>query len=164
MSDFLPEGYVKPVSSGGFMKLQDGDNQFRILSKAITGYEYWTEDKKPVRSKTEFASTPNIKKDSKAKHFWAVVVWNYTTKAVEILEITQSTIMSAIENLMGDSDFGDPRGYDIKVTRSGQGIETEYSTIAKPPKETPADILMAYVDKKINLEALYENGNPFEAK
>ncbi len=164
MSDFLPEGYTTPVSSGGFMKLQDGDNQFRVLSSAITGYEYWTNDKKPVRSKVKFENTPDIKPDSKVKHFWAFVVWNYATKAVEILELTQSTIMQAIENLTHDEDFGSPKGYDIKVTRSGQGIETEYSTIAKPPKETPAEILAAYAEKKINLEALYDNGNPFETK
>ena len=148
------------------MRLQDGDNIFRVLSSAITGYEYWTNESKPIRSKVPFENTPNIKvvdgKPQKVKHFWAFIVWNYATKNVEILELTQSTIMSAMTNLIADADWGSPKGYDIKVTRSGQGIETEYAVSPKPHKDTDPDILMAYADKKINLNALYEGANPFE--
>ena len=161
MSDFLPTGYEAPVSSGGYMKFQAGDNLFRVLSSAIVGYEYWTTESKPIRSKVPFTEMPDIKKDSKPKHFWAFIVWNYATKNVEILEITQSTIMSAITNLVADSDWGSPKEYDIKVSRSGEGIETEYSVSPKPHKAVDGDIQMAYADKKINLEALYEGANPF---
>lgn len=51
MSEFLPEGYEVPKTSGGYMKFKQGANKFRILSAPIIGWEYWTESKKPVRAK-----------------------------------------------------------------------------------------------------------------
>lgn len=164
---FIPEGYVVPVTGGGHMKLLDGDNVFRVLSSSIMGYEFWTNDNKPVRSKDPFKETPNIKTDKegkpqKVKHFWAFVVWNYATKNVEILELTQSSIQGAITNLVKDKDWGNPKGYDIKINRTGAGLETEYSVSPKPHKEISADIIKAYTDKAINLEAIYENKNPFD--
>lgn len=166
-TSFLPEGYEAPVSTGGYMKLQDGDNVFRVLSSAIIGYEYWTNENKPIRSKVPFTETPNIKVDKdgkpqKPKHFWAFVVWNYNTKNVEILELTQATIQSAITNLVKDEDWGDPKKYDIKVSRTGSGIETEYAVNPKPHKELDSEIAEAFMDKTINLEVLYDGGNPFE--
>lgn len=168
MSDsFLPKGYEAPVSGSSYTKLQDGDNVFRVLSSAITGYEYWTTENKPVRSKEAFKELPNVKLDKegkpqKAKHFWAFVIWNYGTKNIEILQLTQSSIQTAIANLVADEDWGDPKKYDIKVTRSGSGLETEYAVSPKPAKELAASIAKEYAEKKINLEALYKNENPFE--
>lgn len=169
MATFLPEGYEAPVTGGGFMKLQDGDNVFRILSSAIVGYEYWNIDGKPVRSKEGFLEVPqDIRhkdgKPERIKHFWAFVVWNYTTKSVEILEIAQSSIQGAIKNIIDDADWGDPKGYDIKINRTGQGIETEYAVSPKPHKEIDPEVLKAYEEKPINLEALYEGKNPFEVQ
>lgn len=168
MNTFLPEGYEAPVTGGGYMKLQDGDNIFRVLSSAIVGYEYWTNENKPVRSPKPFESIPsNIKLDkegnpTKIKHFWAFVVWNYATKNVEILELTQTSIQQSITNLVKDEDWGDPKKYDIKVNRTGVGLDTEYETNPKPHKEIDEAILFAYEKKEINLKALYTGGNPFD--
>lgn len=166
-NDFLPENYEVPETGSGYMKLKDGDNVFRVLSSAITGYEYWTAENKPIRSKEAFAETPNVKvgqdgKPQKQKHFWAFVVWNYANEAIEILQITQSSIQGSISNLVKDEDWGNPRAYDIKVNRAGTGIETEYSVNPKPKKELDVEILEAYAKKPINLDALYSGANPFE--
>lgn len=165
---FLPEDYTPPVSGGGYMKLKDGDNLIRILSKAIIGYEYWNKDNKPIRNRIGWsAGVPDdirIDKDgnqTKIKHFWAFVVWNYETKNVEILEITQATIQQAINNLVKDEDWGDPKQYDIKITRTGEGFDTTYSVSPKPAKPLSSEIGQAYENKKINLEALYSGENPF---
>lgn len=165
MSDtFLPEGYKAP--SKGYMKLQEGDNLFRILSSAIVGYEYWNNENKPIRSRTPFKTTPDIKiKDGKPdpiKHFWAFCVWNYATDAVEILQLTQSSIKDNIQNLVQDADWGDPKKYDIKVSRTGSGLSTEYSVSPKPHKEVALEIKSAYEAKTIKLEALFDGKNPFE--
>jgi hypothetical protein len=168
MSDsFLPKGYEAPVSGSGYTKLQDGDNVIRVMSPAIVGYEYWTTDNKPVRSKIPFTETPDIKsgndgKPQKVKHFWAFAIWNYTTKAVEILQVTQKSIQSAISNLVADEDWGDPKQYDIKITRTGAELTTEYAVSPKPKKELTVAITKEYADKKINLDALYTGANPFE--
>lgn len=166
MNDFLPKDYTVPETASGYMKLKDGENVFRVLSSAITGFEYWTNDNKPVRSPYPFDETPNIKvvngQPQRVKHFWAFVVWNYATKAVEILELTQSSIQNAITNLIEDADWGNPKDYDIKITRTGAGLETEYSVNPKPAKELDHDIAVAYADKKINLQKLFKSENPFE--
>jgi hypothetical protein len=144
------------------MKLEQGENTFRVLSSAIVGYEYWTEDNKPLRAKEPFKSTPNIRKDSKVKHFWAFIVWNYKAEAVQIIEITQSTIQGAIKAIVDNKKWGDPKNYDITITRVGEGFDTEYSIMPNPHTELPDEIKLKYGAKKINLNALYTGDNPFE--
>lgn len=80
---------------------------------------------------------------------------------VEILEITQTTIQTALEELIHSEDWGDPLGYSITVNRKGEGLETEYSVVPSPAQAMP-DALKAYKEKPINLEALFTGGNPFE--
>lgn len=165
-NDFLPKGYEAPVAGGAYMKFQEGDNVFRILSSAIVGYEYWTNDNKPVRSKVPFEETPNCKqkdgKNVKPKHFWAFVVYNYTTKNIELLQITQAGIQGDITNLINDEDWGTPKNYDIKVNRTGSGIETEYTLSPKPKKELDPEIAAKYAEMDIKLENIYTGENPFE--
>jgi hypothetical protein len=165
---FLPEGYEVPKSSGGgYMKFKLGANKIRILSSPIMGWEYWTESKRPVRAKDRRTVIPadadiSGKNGWNPKHFWAFVVWNFDSKQVEILEITQTTIQTAMEELIHSDDWGDPLGYSITVNRKGEGLETEYSVVPSPAQVTPAPILEAYKEKPINLEALFSGGNPFE--
>lgn len=167
-NNFLPEDYKLPDTSG-YMKLKEGENTFRVLSSAIIGYEYWNTSNKPVRSKKPVERTPDdirIEKDglpSKIKHFWAFVVWNYEAKAVQILEITQSTIQKGIKALVDNQRWGHPTGYDITITKSGEGFDTEYIVQGNPPLEKiDKDILSAYENKPVNLEALFTGENPFE--
>ena len=167
MSDFLPKDYKVP-SNSNYMRLKDGENTFRILSSAIIGYEYWNDKNKPVRSKerpTEIPDDIKIEKDGSynLKHFWAFIVWNYEEKRVQILEITQSSIQNAIKaGLVGNSRWGDPEKYDITVTRTGTGFDTEYMTQGNPPIDEPdPKILEAYKKMAINLEALYKGEDPF---
>ena len=167
--DFLPKNYEVPVTGGGYMKIKDGENKIRIMESPILGYEYWNTEKKPIRSKEPFAVTPtDIQigldgKPGKIKHFWAMIIWNYADEEIQILEIIQTSIQSTIRNLAKDDDWGHPKNYDIKITRKGDKLTTEYIVTAVPPKPMSKDILDAYEAKKpIVLEALYEGGNPFE--
>jgi hypothetical protein len=95
------------------------------------------------------------------KHFWAFAVWNYDTESVELLEVTQATIQSAILSLVKDEDWGDPKQYDIKINRTGDGFETKYTVTPRPKKDTPKEALEAYKETPINLEALFTGDNPF---
>lgn len=170
MTDFLPKDYKVPVTGGNYMKLQDGNNEFRILSTALIGFGYWNTDNKPVRSTTMWESVPeDIKLDIKGnptsiKHFWAFTVWNYASKSIQILEITQSTIQGAIEALVRNPKWGNPKDYDISVTRKGSGLETEYSVVPNPKQEIEADILAQFKEKNPNLEALLSGQDPFGSK
>lgn len=165
MNEFLPNDYKVPTSNSSYTKLQDGENTIRILGSAIIGYQYWTKDKKPVRQKESFLETPeDAKLDNgqfKPKHFWAFPVYNYEQKAVQIMEITQATIQQAITALVQNDKWGNPTGYDITITKTGQDLETKYAVMPNPHSDLTSEIAKAYEEKKINLNALYKGENPF---
>ena len=159
-SDFFPEDYKEPT--GNYMKFNIGENVFRVMSPAVTGYEYWNTDNKPIRSKTQWASTPaDIKrkddgKPTPIKHFWLFAVYNYAAEKVQILELTQKGVMSSMKAYIGNKQWGDPKGYDFTVTKSGSGLDTDYITMANPHSDAPN------VEFDINLEAIFEEGgDPF---
>src|SRR5689334_1732559 len=131
MTNFLPNDYSVPEAQSGYMKLKKGPNRFRILDHAVTGYEYWNIENKPVRQHKPFDLIPeDIKLNddgtpTQTRHFWAFPIWNYQERAVQILEITQSTIQRAMK-IKIDNRQGDAMGYDFIVTRTGEGFNTEY--------------------------------------
>lgn len=163
MDGFLPQNYEIPKSPSNYMKFVEGPNTFRVLTSAIIGYEYFDKDNKPVRSKEAFEETPtNIKQGGKIKPFWAFVVYNYQDKLIQILELTQKSIMSSMKANIDNPKWGSPLQYDITVTRTGEGLDTEYITQAEPPIATPTEeVVNAFMGKKINLEALYSGADPF---
>lgn len=168
MSEFLPEGYTPPASQSLYMRLEPGDNKFRILGSALVGYEYWDVNKKPHRSPTPFVGVPQDARLTneglfKPKHFWSMVVYNYKDQKVQILEITQGSIQKGISAYLKDEDWGpDPKMYDLKITKTGEDLNTEYSVRAgnKKPFEGKLDKDVG----KINLNALFTGGDPFSTE
>ncbi len=160
MNDFLDEGYEVPDTSA-YMKFAPGKNKFRVLSSVVTGYEYWTTENKPVRSKEKPLETPNAKVEKNGKvnvnHFWAMVVYNYDADAVQILEITQKGIQKYIIGLTKDVVWGSPKKYDLVVDRSGAGLETKYATVANPHTPVSEEIQAKFVAANINLEDMFKN-------
>ncbi len=158
---FLPKGYKAPAGSSSFMKLQEGANRFRIMSDAVIGYEGW-KDNKPFRREgldmnidaSEVDVDPRYKKP-KINHFWAFKVWDYTESAPKLLEITQKTIMKAIQGLEGDADWGDPKAYDISITKTKEGDRTTYAVKAYPPKPITPEIEEATESSDIDPRSLF---------
>jgi len=169
---FLPEDYKIPASTGNYTKFKDGETNFRILSSAVVGYEYWNTDNKPVRTKEAFEGTPaDIKleknketgemRPTKIKPFWAFIVWNYEANRIQIMEIDKITIMNPLKALVDNKKWGDPKGYDITITRTGEGFDTEYQTMPNPHSELDEKIVAEYESKVIDLEKLYTGEDPF---
>jgi len=160
---FLPNGYEPPVNGGGFTKLEPGDNKFRILSSPLMMWLIWA-DGKPSRVKFDRDNKPAKgpgQKDS-VKHAWALVVWNYQTEAVEVLELDKQNVISSLYKHADDEDWGHPKHYDIVIHKKGSGMDTEYSMIAKPKKAPGQVIIDAFLETPIELNnLLVENGNPF---
>lgn len=167
---FLPPNYEVPTS-GNYTKLQDGANKIIILASAILGYEYWNVDNKPVRLQTMPTVTPSdikVEEDGKrttVRHFWAFPVWNFKTRKIEILEITQKGIMGALQNLARSEEWGDPvLTYSLTINRSGSGFDTEYNVVPNPKQELAADIGDAWAKVRstgFNLNALFTGADPF---
>ena len=160
MEDFLPPGYEPPSSSGNYMKFEKGENRFRILSKPIIGWEDW-QDKRPIRFRMDEKPEKSVDPKKPVKHFWAMVVWNYKLERVQVLELTQSGIQKTIRALSGDADWGSPLEYDIKVLRTGDGMDTEYQVNPIPHKPVAAEIAEQAKQLNINLEALFTGDDPF---
>lgn len=165
-------------SNGRYISLSkiEGVKRIRFVGQGITGIVGWTEPAPgeksgyPIRWEVEPNEYPeNLQKNKKTgkpevKDFLAGIVWDYDAQQLMILEITQKTVRSAIAKYMRDSDYGDPHGYDFKISREGEGMTTEYTTIPSPPKKVSAEITEAWETegKKICLPALYEGEDPFK--
>ena len=160
-NSFLPENYEPPKGGGGnnYMKFQDGTTRFRVISKPVMGSLAWDNENKPHRFRMD--EKPAGEWREKPKHFWALVVWNYELERPQILEITQQSVIQAITNLNNDPDWGAPWNYDLKVTRKGQKLDTEYSVNPSPKKKISQAIRDAVADWEIDLDLLFDGDDPF---
>jgi hypothetical protein len=157
--NFLPENYQPPVTSNGnYMKFQQGVNLLRILSRPIIGWEIWINEH-PKRFQLE--DRPDNQGEVKPREFWAMIVWNYQEEKVQILFIHQGSIKKAIRDLAMDPDWGAPYKYDIKITRTGQQLKTNYSVTPSPKSEIEQYIKDAFESLPIYLPALYPCDDPF---
>lgn len=169
---FLREDFKSEGGNKGYMKLGQGENRIRVLSDAIDGYLYWLdkngeivpkgerggEGAKPIRVRSlEEAMEKNPGSQYDSKQFVTFIVWNYEDEAIQILELTQRSLIKAIDGLYRSEDWGDPKEYDIVIEKKGEKLETEYSVRPVPPKPFKEDVDI----NGINLEALYEGGDPF---
>lgn len=157
---FLPANYEAPKASNFYMKFVEGENKFRILSQPILGWEDWL-DKKPVRFKMANKPQKPIDPKKAIKHFWAMIVWNYNSEEIQVLHLTQATLRKSLEALCNDPDWGAPYFFDLKVMKTGEGIDTEYSLNPLPHKELAPHIKEMFNERRCNLDALFYNDDPF---
>lgn len=167
---FLPGDYDVPQPAGNYMKFQKGENRFRILTSPVLGWSWWVDPSGNVRQKNE-----QVQKGDKpvrvpydrehpavAKHFWAVVVWNYATKSLQILEITQASVQKDIKALSMNPKWGSPLKYDLVSTRTGDRLTTEYNTIPEPATELAPEIKDAFMKTKVDLDKWMRGEEAFE--
>jgi len=168
--NFMDDKYEVPQKGSNYMKFEKGKNRFRMLSLGILGYEGWKEEKdetgkkvnRPVRVPMDEAiNVDDVDDESKIKHFWAMPVANRKDNTIQILEITQKGIQKSIKSLTQSPDWGSPLNYDIEVTKTGDGMDTEYSVNPTPKKKIDEDIAKEFKGMNINLNALYTGDDPF---
>ncbi len=160
----LPQNTQIP-SSSQFAKLTEGVNKFRILSDVVVGWEGW-KDKKPFRHEGSVCKIlpeqvdlnqngqPNI------NYFWAMVVWNYKESKIQVLELTQKTIMSPLYEMEQQEEWGDLKDYDITINKKKEGDKTSYMVLGIPPKPLKPEIKKAYEETEVDLNKLFEGGYP----
>lgn len=178
--DFLPKDYEIPSKPGKYFKFNQGENVFRILGSAITGWEAWTseqvedengkmvEKRSPIRKHEGDAFDMDEIEDPEAtKHFMIFPVWSPKDKRIQVLEITQSMIKRPITSLSKNKAWGDVTGYDIVVTKIGEKKETRYTVNPLPPEPMSDEISTAWgavQAEGFDLERMYVNGDPFGTK
>lgn len=181
----LPTGYDAEKASSSnssslFIKIQPGENKFRILGLRLI-FQTWSEDGKPIRYRAIADGKMQRPKhlpwhgraegkfgDEKWKHVWMALVWSYADGDLKILELTQSTVQKQLSALDNDEDWGALDSYDVKIVRSGEKMETEYSVIGVPPKPVNKAILEAKAEANLDLDAIvygaYPNDPEWSAK
>lgn len=169
---FLSNIQPSPESgSGNYYRFTQGENKFRIVGSSdttppglIQGMIGWGADeegnRKPFRWKIGEDAPTSF--DEKPREFFAFLVWNYEESCVQILELTQAGLKSELRTLANDKEWGDPRKYDIAIIRNGEGKDTSYVMTPKPHKKLPATAVAMVKATTVNLEALYDGGDPFE--
>ena len=65
-----------------------------------------------------------------------IVIWNYNTESLQIMEITQKTIMAQLLALINNPKWKDVKSFDITITRTGKSLETSYSVVPEPKTVT----------------------------
>jgi len=161
-NDFIPDGYEVPRGSSNYLRLQTGENRFRILSRPLMGWLDW-KDNKPLRFPMNEKPEKAIDPKKPIKHFWAMTVWNCNETKIQILEITQQTIQAAITDLSQKKEWGAPWNYDLVVTKKGSELTTEYHTTPIPPSPVAAEIRQALLEARIDLGMLMIGEDPFGA-
>lgn len=189
---FLPANYEMPTKSDQFMKLEQGDNKFRILSDLYEGYLFFAEGDKPDQSKpirkrimrdangaipknARFTLEEMIAQKAKKstdkksitgieeqKYFWVFLVYNQLKKRLQVLEISQSGIIKVMQAKMKKADWADPTLYDFEISKAGSGLGTEYMVDASLPKPLPEEVLEELKTLKYSIEAIFEGGYPME--
>ena len=136
----LPKEGVSIPSSSQFAKLQSGVNKFRILSDIKVGWEGWKTNK-PFRQEGNICKIKPEQVDMSTRtglpninYFWVMVVWDYREKRISTLEITQKTVMTPLQDLENNSEWGDLNNYDIEINKKVVGDKTSYTVQAIPPK------------------------------
>jgi hypothetical protein len=153
MADFFD--FDVASKSNLYTKLEQGENKLRVLSTVLGGFEGWYQEK-PVRFDQEYRITPDeyatLDKDqfdsakAKWRPFGVCIVWNYNAQAVQIWQFTQKAIIGGLQSLRRDADWGDLTNYDIKISKTGTGMETRYEVKPVAPKPLSKEIAEAYKD------------------
>ena len=172
--NWLPDNY-EPPSNNIYFKVKNGESKIRILGdfrhphSAIMGYLGWQhtiDGNTPIRGDMDNYDEVKeaIKKEEKKipKHFWALTIWDFADESVKCWEITQVTIQQALTELSKNEAWGDPRQYNISITRKGEMNKTTYSIIAEPPLGSPPpEAIEAAKAAKIDLRELFIGESPF---
>lgn len=161
---FLPDGDNVPKSDSKYAKLEQGDNKFIILGSVVFSWIYWNTENKPVRLKEKPEKTPDDigvdKKTGKQKnvqHSWAFPVYNLSESKPQVLEITQKSLMGALQDLSRDADWGDPiLNYQINIKKSGQDLKTTYQILPSVFKGDIEKIKQEYEESDIDMSKYFE--------
>jgi hypothetical protein len=173
---FLPKNYAMPKNGNGYyLKFEEGENTFRVLSDAIVGWVYWEDDQgnvldspikgcKAIHVKRVEEIPEAARKSPRLhlKHFWAFVVWSYRDEAVQILKLTQNSIMEAMTQYIQSAKWGNPTGYDFIIHKNGEGLETRYQVTVNPKEPLDEGIVKMHEDMKVDLGAFYKGEDPFK--
>ena len=122
-----------------FLTLKDGINRIRIVSEEVVVWKAYAERKcVGIYTNPQEAHAYNAKQRF---NFWVI---DRADNQMHILDAGPA-IIGPIKDLANDADYGFDTvpNYDIKITKRGSGLDTEYSVLNSPPIAlTPEEVAM----------------------
>lgn len=182
-TSFVPQGYKPPSKSDQFFKPQSGKNKIRVMSdKLVAGWLFFGKNEEgqnyPYRKKADLADPTDRgfsdeemislgckmkgDKPEPQKYFWLMLVWNYDLRRFQVWEVTQKGLQKDFLSIIETEEYGNPVNYDVEVTKTGDGLNTEYKIIAKPPKAIDQKVAEQFNELEVNIEAVFEGDYPFD--
>lgn len=124
------------VGGGDFMKLTEGSNVVRIVTKPYQFYSHYTEDAsgKSRNVRCALDGCPVCQKGEKASPRWYVGVIDRESGYPAVLEISMQ-VFNGILVLKKKASWGDPRSYDIDILRKKPGSQPLY--VVTPESKSP---------------------------
>tara|TARA_R110002020_G_scaffold118313_1_gene270509 strand:- start:34 stop:615 length:582 start_codon:yes stop_codon:yes gene_type:complete len=177
-------------SGGGYLnpsKIQSGGNvRFALLDdQPLEFFECWGESSEGIKP-FRFAEDPSpedIEEEmgadfkrrlnregtapEKVKFAIAVPVYNYDTSSVQILQLTQKSLINELDSISQMEDYADLVAWDFVLGKDGVGLETRYSLRTAPRKKgAQDDIETAWTevrDSGFDVSRMLTGDNPYKA-
>lgn len=173
--DPLTADFEEPVKYGNNFILETGENTLRILSEGLLSCRYWIKEydseKEETKSKDVFvppSQSKNIDHED-WDYCYSYFVWNYKANKIQIFHCTKKTINQAIDSLIKKPKWGDPKKYDICISKvqktSNNPLSINYSVVGIPPEPLDPEIADKWENSGFSRNALYllfEGKDPFE--
>jgi len=97
----------------------------------------------------------------------AVPVYNFDTGNVQVLSLTQKSILKELDQISQMDDYEDLLAWDFSLSKKGAGLTTEYTLRPVPRKKGAQEhIDAAWIEAKsagFDISRLLTGGNPFKA-
>jgi hypothetical protein len=178
--NFFEQGHEIPDKRNQFMKFVQGKNRIRFIGNPVSGFVFFgktkrddgTETVKPYRrreSEREFSLEEMINRDVRMKpdgeiegqkYFVMGLVYNYQKEKLQVLEITQKSILKALKSYVESEEYGHPSGYDLTIEKKGDGLNTEYTVVVSPPKPLSAEIENLIGETSCDLQKIFDGEYP----
>ena len=177
------------TSSGGYLslsKLPDGGAvRFALLAdEPLEFYEAWGTDNgtsKPFRFEEEPTYEDIVAEmgefepregrggpgTADIKFCIAAPVYNFESGKVQVLQISQKSILKEFDKISQEEDYSEITNWDFSVNKTGTGLKTEYSLRPLPRKKGSQEhVDAAWIEAKaegFDINRLLTGGNPFKA-
>jgi hypothetical protein len=96
----------------------------------------------------------------------AIPVFNYEAGAVQVLSISQKSILRELDSISQEEDYANLTEWDFTLSKKGSGLTTEYKLRPAPRKKgSDATITAAWEEVKaagFSLDRLLTGSNPFK--
>lgn len=121
-----------PPTSGGYLKLKQGENKIRIVSEAEVFGKHFKNKKSTICLGKEICDL--CIEGDKPKPSWLMWVIDRADGEIKMLEAGYQ-IISQVQKMAQSSEYGFEGlpSYDIIIQKEGEGLDTEY--IATPARK-----------------------------